>query len=466
MNKMDDKQRYRSYYGNKNYHDRQYDDDNNNRQYKHHYQYSSSYCDDRLHNNNNNNNQINFSNQQYQYQQSNSNMYSYFSDSSPLPLMNTKTINSSTLLTAIPHERESWIRSVKKTKTNESTEQKTQYLETMLRMPQQQQQQKSSINSSTFDRIRFANDQISTTMNATDNNNNFNGSSFHFITDTNNYNDVSAIERILFNNSLPTTNDKCSNLQLLPTPPPSIVDCEPTLRTNSNILPHSGFLIDNCDEVEELSSPLSPPSRLPLMISSTIKKSTQQNQKDLNEQCVMLVNELNVADVEQKKVLKHRKRLQKKFPKKKKQSNNKIEDKQIIESESISNIYNTNHEELPSDWIFEADTIETNRISQITNMIRRVSTNMTDEDKITKVNIILKKIKRQQKELRKLRKYVISMLDEEQKQNSTNTIRQNVNINQDLLISFLNQPTLSGCWLCSGKKYTEVATQYNNIDLL
>ncbi|CAF4561744.1 unnamed protein product [Rotaria sp. Silwood1] len=458
MNKMNDKHRYHSYYGSKNCHDRRYDDnDDYNRRYRHQYQYSSSHRDDRSYNKN----QMNFSNQQYQYQPSNSNTYSYYSDSVPMPLMSTKTMNPSTLVTAIPHERESWIRSVKKTKTNESTEQKTQYLETMLRMPQQQ---KSSINSSTFDRMRFANDQISTIINTTENSNNhFNGSSFHLIADTNNYDDISAIERILFDNSLTTTtsNDKCSNLQLLPTPPPSIVDCEPVLQTNSNSLPHSGFLIDNCDEVEELL-PFSSPFRLPLVPPASAEKPTQLNQNDLNEQCAMLVNELDATDAEQRKELKRQKRLHKRFEKKQKQSNTKIDEKQIIESESISNVYNDNHQELPSDWVFECDTTGINQISLLTDIVRRVSTTMTDDDKIAKVNIILKKIKQQQKQLRKLRQYVISMLDEEQRQSSTNIRQRHSNMNQDLLMTFLNQPILSGCWLCSGKKYTEVATQCNN----
>jgi hypothetical protein len=181
MHQMDDKHRYHR-------------NDNFKPPYKQNYQYTSS----------NNRNYIDFSNQQ-----SKSNTYSYFPAQSPVPLMSNKIISSSTLLTAIPQERESWIRSVKKTKTNESTEQKTQYLETMLRMPQQQQQ-KTSMNSSTFDRIRFANDQIPSTMNTIENNN-LDASSFHLIGDINNHGEICAIEKFLFNNQSQSTTGKCSN---------------------------------------------------------------------------------------------------------------------------------------------------------------------------------------------------------------------------------------------------------------
>jgi len=198
MNHTDDKHRYHPYYQTTDY------NDNFRQQYKHHYQYAS----DRL---NNNNNQVDFSSQQSQ-----SNTYSYFSvpppppPPPPVPLMSNRIIPPSTLVTGIPQERESWIRSVKKTKLNESIEQKTQYLETMLRMPQQQ---KSSMNSSTFDRIRFANDQLPTTMKPIENNNNHNldENSFHFIGDINNHDEICTIEQILFDNELQSNTRQCSN---------------------------------------------------------------------------------------------------------------------------------------------------------------------------------------------------------------------------------------------------------------
>jgi hypothetical protein len=125
----------------------------------------------------------------------------------------------SPLLTVVPHERESWIRSVKKTKINESTEQKTQYLETMLRMPQQQQ--KSLLNSSRFDRMRFADDQLPTTTTATssnNDNNNLDSSSFHLVGDINNHDDIRTLEKILFDNQFKQKTPD----EALPTPPSSV----------------------------------------------------------------------------------------------------------------------------------------------------------------------------------------------------------------------------------------------------
>jgi hypothetical protein len=204
MNKMDDKYRYQPYHRNKNY------DDGLEPRYQRYNQYSSSHHYDRL----SNQNQMDFSSQQSQ-----SMTYSYFPAQPPVPLMSNKISPPTTLSTTIPQERESWIRSVKKTKTTESTEQKTQYLETMLRMPQSQQQQKSSIDASTFDRIRFTNYQLPITMNTMENNNtnNLDENSFHLIGDINNHDEISTIEKILFNNELQSNTAKSSNQVLLPT---------------------------------------------------------------------------------------------------------------------------------------------------------------------------------------------------------------------------------------------------------
>jgi hypothetical protein len=198
MSKMDNNHRYRPYY-------RRYDDDDDykhKKSNKHRYQYSSR-------RENRNYNDLSYrrsyrNDYHYQHPQTKSKSYSYFS-SPPPPLMSTQIPPPPPppppLLTVVPHERESWIRSVKKTKINESTEQKTQYLETMLRMPQQ----KSLLNSSRFDRMRFADDQLSTTTttNTTiSNNDNLDNSSFHLIGDINNHDDICTLEKILFNNEL------------------------------------------------------------------------------------------------------------------------------------------------------------------------------------------------------------------------------------------------------------------------
>lgn len=228
------------------------------------------------------------------------------------------------------------------------------------------------------------------------------------------------------------------------------------MQTNPQPSDWSGFLIDNCDDVQ--ISPMSPPALSP--VPSTINEIIQQNQGDLNQQHAILINELDVADAEQRREAKREKRLNKKLQKKKKKK------KKLTNNQSDSNsiVNNQIPQELSSDWIVEYDITETDQISQLTDMIKKVSTTMTDENKIDKINLILKKIKKQQKELRKLRQHVISMLDDGQKSSSINTSRQNSNNNQDLLMKFLNQPTTSGCWLCSGKTYTEVTTQCNNLN--
>ncbi len=222
MSKMDDNHRYHPYYRAKNYNnDRRYDDDSK-RQYKkntkHHYHYRDNrnyndFSSRRSHRNDD------------RYQQSKSKSYSYFS-TPPRPLMSTPIPPllpspppppPSPLLTVVPHERESWIRSVKKTKMNESTEQKTQYLETMLRMPQQ----KSLLNSSRFDRMRFADDQLPTTTTVTSSNNDLDSSSFHLVGDINNHDDIRTLEKILFDNQFKQQQQKTPD-EALPTPPSSV----------------------------------------------------------------------------------------------------------------------------------------------------------------------------------------------------------------------------------------------------
>jgi hypothetical protein len=91
---------------------------------------------------------------------------------------------------------------VKKTKNNESTEQKTQYLETMLRMPQQS---KSALNSTRFDRMRFAEDPIPTTTTTAAAANLVDGS-FHLVDDIQDHEEIRTLEKILFDNDLNESN--------------------------------------------------------------------------------------------------------------------------------------------------------------------------------------------------------------------------------------------------------------------
>ncbi len=181
--------------------------------------------------------------------------------------------------------------------------------------------------------------------------------------------------------------------------------------------------------------------------TSSIEEFIQKSQEDLNKRRLMLVNELDTADAEQRRELKRQKQLHKKLRKKKKRANTKPSKPSTINSDLVSTINTRNHQ-----------------ISQLTDRIKKTSTTMTVENKVANINIILGKIKKQQMELRKLRQHVLSMLNEESKSNSTNPNEQSLSNDQDILMKFLNQPMTSGCWLCSGKTFTEVASQCNNTD--
>jgi DNA repair exonuclease SbcCD ATPase subunit len=189
---------------------------------------------------------------------------------------------------------------------------------------------------------------------------------------------------------------------------------------------------------------LTPP---PPPATSSIEEFIQKSQEDLNKRRLMLVNELDTADAEQRRELKRQKQLHKKLRKKKKRANTKPSKPSTINSDLVSTINTRNHQ-----------------ISQLTDRIKKTSTTMTVENKVANINIILGKIKKQQMELRKLRQHVLSMLNEESKSNSTNPNEQSLSNDQDILMKFLNQPMTSGCWLCSGKTFTEVASQCNNTD--
>ena len=254
---MNDHRRYQPYYRGKTNKDRRYDDGENNdfkRHYKksnsyHHHSHSSSRHDDRLnhhHYRDSSHRYSNRNNYRYQYQQSKLKNSSSFSTTPPsllsLPIVNPMLTTNLTnpmqppLPPPLPppppppsqpppvvSERESWVRSVKKTKFNESVEQKTQYLETMLRLPQQQ---KLTITASRFDRMRFANDHQSSTLlttksisNSVDNNSilphdsiHLNNSSFHLVSDIDDHDDIETIQRILFDQQLTPTSTNDENL--------------------------------------------------------------------------------------------------------------------------------------------------------------------------------------------------------------------------------------------------------------
>ncbi len=198
---------------------------------------------------------------------------------------------------------------------------------------------------------------------------------------------------------------------------------------------------------------MSPPPPPP---TSSIGEIIQQNQEDPNKQRAMLVYEFNTPDAEKRQQTKRRKQLHKNLQNKRKAKPAKLP---RINSKAVSTTKEKNHHELPSDWIIEYDAPETDQISQ---PIKETSTAKTVEGKAAKITEVLEKMKEHESELKKLRQHALSLLNEEPKSNSTDTNKQNSSIDQEQLLHFLSESMASGCWLCSGKKYTEVATQCDN----
>ncbi|UJR30334.1 hypothetical protein I4U23_017871 [Adineta vaga] len=245
------------------------------------------------------------------------------------------------------------------------------------------------------------------------------------------------------------------------------VNCDLTVQANIETTSYSGFLIDNCDEEEELPE-YSPSHRSSSTCLSTTKSRVQPSNHNeqlatlINEERAMLVNELNVSSDEQRRTLKRKRNIQRKLRRKlkrlKQSTTTIMKKKHDNDSKSVStrNVNRTN--ELPSNSILESNRIKTNSSSSVNNTSKKSSTisTMTDDNEIIEINLVLKKVKDQQKELTKLRKSLMAMLDEKQKDN--------VNSNQDHLLKLLHQPIFSGCWLCSGKSFTEVSTQCNTTE--
>jgi hypothetical protein len=179
----------------------------------------------------------------------------------------------------------------------------------------------------------------------------------------------------------------------------------------------------------------------------------------VNERRVSLLNELDTAEAEQRQALKRQKRLHQKLKKKKKKAADA--EQPPAESEAIPARNSTDEQESSADWMIEYDIHALDPLSQLTDEVRNSSSVLTDEDRTAKVNLILMKIKKQQEELRKLRQYVMSMLGDQPKRTTTTTATpaSSSTITQDLLLALLNQSSQNGCWLCSGKMYSEVATQ-------
>lgn len=184
----------------------------------------------------------------------------------------------------------------------------------------------------------------------------------------------------------------------------------------------SGFLIDNCDDIQ----------------SSSIVASSVTLQQPI-EPSAMLVNELDEALAEQRQKSKRRKL--------KKLTEKQCAEQIVVPFDSTSLPNNDDPQELISDWIIEYDTTDADQRSQSIDVVK--------ETKITRINKIVSKIERQRMELEKLQKDLMLILHDESSPNLTET-------EQNSLMEFINQPSAFGCWLCSGKAYTEVASQCDN----
>ena len=113
----------------------------------------------------------------------------------PRPATITRIIPSSILRPIAPHERQIRVCSVKVTMANESSGHRTQYLETMPHIPQQQR--RSFINSSTVHQIRFANHQSVSTTAPHGNSVNLRNSSMHLVNNVIGDDDICAIDQVL-----------------------------------------------------------------------------------------------------------------------------------------------------------------------------------------------------------------------------------------------------------------------------
>lgn len=234
---------------------------------------------------------------------------------------------------------------------------------------------------------------------------------------------------------------------------------ESVVPKNTSLQSWSGFLIDNCDEVE--SSPISPPNiTLPPAAAATITASVDENKEEMNQrQNAILLDELNEAHLEQRRKMKRQKRIRKTLQRKTSLIDSETKAKKIDKSDRYKNI----SIESSSDEVAEynATNNSNDQLSQLIDTVQKTSTTVNDADKSAQISLILEEIKKQQLQLKKLSQYVSSMLDNREQTNDT---QHNTNQSQDILTNFLNQPLTSGCWLCSGKTYTEVATQCDYVD--
>ncbi|CAF0929032.1 unnamed protein product [Didymodactylos carnosus] len=372
------------------------------------------------------------------------------------------TITPSILNTAT-NPLESWKKSVKKTNINEGLEQKSQYLETMLRL-----KQKSSISSSTFDRTRFADDETLTNTTGVTNTSVETLTQLELINNIHEHSDLARIENFLFNNTNEMATQPPPPLQQeqMPLSSTVVINVEHHETKQKEIVrkPGQGFLID-CDEddVEEQQEP--------------------SNSEELNEdqlERILSDSVLTVPDTNPifKKKLKKKKKLlirSKNEPEKKKKK-----EQIATEEESLSN------------WIVEFPTTSTTDDHSVTTTTATTTTTtaadmellnsmldydnsstnvhfqlLSSNEKLNRphVDMILTMIKDQQEQLKKLRSCVMMALGispNSSRKSATSSTTKKINssdISEDLIKTFLSAQQTFGCWLCSGKTFSEMSVQ-------
>jgi hypothetical protein len=177
---------------------------------------------------------------------------------------------------------------------------------------------------------------------------------------------------------------------------------------------------------------------------------------DPNQPHATLVNELDAAaTIGRRKKLKCRRRL---HDKRQEQGTPSEPSITMVNDEPNSTTDHSDLHETSSDWIVECEAADTAPPAQVPEVSEETSTIaiMPKSDEIAGVSAIFRRIRKQEKQLKRLRKSIKSVLDGTQAQNG--------NASRDRLLAVLNRAMPSGCWLCSGKSYTEVAIQCNTND--
>ncbi|CAF1170762.1 unnamed protein product [Didymodactylos carnosus] len=336
---------------------------------------------------------------------------------------------------------ESWKQSVKKANISEGLEQKSQYLETMLRL-----KQKPSVSSSTFDRTRFADDEtLKSTARITNTLSIATSTELELIGNIHEYDDIAKIENFLFsNNNEILTPASTSPQQQMPSSSTSVdnIEHEKNGQQETTRKPGQGFLID-CDE-DDMEEQQGEPS-------DSMNINDDQPKAILSDLALTIPNDNPRV---RKKSKKKKKRVQLsteeeaesltnwivEFP-----TTSPIDDHSITTTSSITPVDN---ELLNS--ILNYDDSPTNNYSQLLSSNQQL--------KRPHVDMILTMIKDQQEQLKKLRSCVMMALgispNSSRKSSTSSSIRKinSLNINEELIKTFLNAQQTVGCWLCSAKK--------------